>query len=136
MHDIQRRGVAAETDAGVALKVAVQFLKKRRRRLQVGALRQVDLGRVMRYAVIKQIEEPAHRVLHAESADQQDHTADNADQRHGKAALVAHEIAQIPLGGEAHFGEKRQFFEDGFLHLLRRVGTQGVRRRTAKLSAH
>ena len=49
---------------------------------------------------------------------------------------MAHKVAQVPFLREVHFVKQRKLFKERLLHFFRRIGTERVGRRAAKLRAN
>ena len=129
---LKRHGLAVVADSLRRLPVAVKRLYKCERILVCRRLRQIDLRDVVADIVVQHIEVVFHRVLHAETSDKQQHTAEDADQGHGAACLVTDDVTEVPLCAEGQLVPKRQSFDGALSHHLRRVRTKGVRRRTSE----
>ena len=127
--DLQAISLIADLDGALGAPVAFQLFRQGKRFLIGDAFRiQVDPVPVVDGTFEEGIQEGIHGILHTHTADEQDHTADDAEERHEAAGFMAQAVAQVPLGAEAERLEAFGFLNPEVFDVFRHIGAQRIGR--------
>ena len=125
--DLQGISLVPDLDRRRSRPVALQGFRQRFPFLQGHILFvQIHPGGIVDRFLIENVQESIHRVLHAQSADQQHHATDDPEQRHQAPRLMPHAVPKVPFRPEPEPFEPFCFFKVQMRHPLWRVRPQSV----------